>query len=174
VGGGAGRRRASRPALLLRPFYRVLIFFCVMSPFELRRESFLISTDRARHDLDAVHALLRATHWAKDMSRDVLNLAFEHSLCFGLFDGERQVGFARLITDYCTYAYLTDVVIAAEYRGRGLGKWLMEAMLAHPDLNGMRRIALLTLDAERLYEQFGFATDTGKLIYMERRRPPRE
>ena len=140
-----------------------------MNPFEIRRENFLISTDPSHHDLDAIHALLRATHWAKDMSREVLNRAFEHSLCFGLFDDGQQIGFARLITDYCTYAYLTDVVVAEEYRGRGLGKWMMEAMLAHPDLKGMRRIALLTLDAGQLYEQFGFATDTGRLTYMERR-----
>lgn len=138
-------------------------------PFEVARGELTISTDPKRHDLDAVHALLRATHWAKEMSRPTLERAFANSLNFGLFDGDRQIGFTRLVTDYCTYAYMTDVVVAEEHRGKGLGKWMMEAVLAHPDLKDMRRIALLTLDAMPFYDSFEFTTDTGKLTYMERR-----
>jgi ribosomal protein S18 acetylase RimI-like enzyme len=137
--------------------------------FELRRNEFTISTDRARLDLARVHALLRATHWAKDMSREVLEQAVASSLCFGMYDGEQLVGFARLITDYCTYAYLTDVIVAPDYRRLGLGKWLTEAIVAHPQMTGLRRIALLTRDAMDLYRQYGFGTDTGGLVYMERR-----
>jgi N-acetylglutamate synthase-like GNAT family acetyltransferase len=139
------------------------------APFSLQRDRFSITTDPERQDFDAIHALLRSTHWARTMPRDVLEVAVANSLCFGLFDDGKQIGFARLITDYCTYAYLTDVVIAEELRGQGLGKWLMEGMLAHPMLTGMRRIALLTLDAQRYYEALGFSTNTGTLTYMERR-----
>jgi N-acetylglutamate synthase-like GNAT family acetyltransferase len=137
--------------------------------FELRRNEFTISTNRARLDLGILHPLLRATHWAREMSREVLERAVANSLCFGLYDGDHLIGFARLITDYCTYAYLTDVVVAAEYRGRGLGKWLTEAIVVHPEMKGLRRITLLTRDAMDLYRQYGFTTDTGSLVYMERR-----
>lgn len=137
--------------------------------FELHRDEFTISTNRARLDLDALHALLRSTHWAREMSRDILEKAVRKSLCFGLYDSDVLIGFARLITDHCTYAYMTDVILAAEYRGRGLGKWLTQATVIHPDMKGLRRIALLTRDAMGLYRQYGFTTDTGGLVYMERR-----
>jgi ribosomal protein S18 acetylase RimI-like enzyme len=103
------------------------------------------------------------------MSREVLEQAVLNSLCFGMYEGDQIIGFARLITDYCTYAYLTDVIVAPPYRGRGLGKWLTEAIVVHPRMKGLRRIALLTRDAMDLYRQYGFGTDTGGLVYMERR-----
>jgi ribosomal protein S18 acetylase RimI-like enzyme len=103
------------------------------------------------------------------MTREVLERAVANSLCFGMYDGHELIGFARVITDYCTYAYLTDVILAARYRGRGLGKWLTEATVAHPDMKGLRRISLLTRDAMGLYSQYGFTTDTRGLVYMERR-----
>jgi ribosomal protein S18 acetylase RimI-like enzyme len=129
-----------------------------------------ISTDRDRQDIDAVHRLLQSTHWATWMSREVVAKAIANSLCFGMFDDGEQIGFARLVTDSCTYAYLTDVVIDAKHRGRGLGTRLMAALFEHPEVRDLRRVALLTVDAMKLYEKFDCTTDTGKLTYMERRR----
>ncbi len=137
--------------------------------FEQTRGDLLLSTDRHRLDLDAVHAMLRATHWAREMSRPVLEKAVENSLCFAVYLDGKTIAFARLVTDHCTYAYLTDVVVAEEHRGRGIGNWLTEAIVGHPDMKEIRRISLLTSDAQWLYERHGFKTDTGKLIYMERR-----
>ena len=129
-----------------------------------------ISTDRDRQNVDAVHRLLQSTHWATWMSRAIIEKAIANSLCFGMFADGEQIGFARLVTDSCTYAYLTDVVIDQKYRGRGLGKQLMAAVFDHPDVRDLRRVALLTVDAMKLYEQYDCTTDTGKLVYMERRR----
>jgi len=140
-----------------------------MTPYEVRRDHYSITTDPQKQDLDAIHALLKTTHWAGSMPREVLEVACANSLCFALFENDQLIGFARLITDYCTYAYLTDVVIEESRRGAGLGKWLMEALLAHPALVPMRRVALLTLDAQKYYEALGFTTDTGRLTYMEKR-----
>jgi ribosomal protein S18 acetylase RimI-like enzyme len=95
-----------------------------------------------------------------------------HSICFGLLEGERLIGFGRVVTDLATYAYWTDVVVDVTYRGRGLGRWLVDTMLAHPELQGLRRVALLTRDARGLYEQLGFTTELGPRVYMERRAHP--
>lgn len=138
------------------------------SPVEFRRGQFAISTDRRRIDLDAALALLHATHWAADMTGEVLARAIANSVCFGLFERETMIGFGRAVTDLATYAYWTDVVIAERYRGRGLGRWLSECMLAHPQLQGLRRVALLTRDAAELYAGVGFTIGSGSLIYMER------
>jgi GNAT superfamily N-acetyltransferase len=129
----------------------------------------LITTDPARIDVDAALPLLRSTYWAQTMTRDVLARAMTHSLCFGALDGGTLVGFARVVTDRATYAYLTDFVIAERTRGQGLGRRMMEAMIAHPDLQRLRRFALLTGDAMALYEEFGFERGSGHLTYMERR-----
>ena len=138
-------------------------------PLAFRRDHFLITTDRSRMDPDAVLALLHTTFWAQGMSRDVLARAMANSVVFALLEREAVIGFGRAVTDLATYAYWTDVVIAPSHRGRGLGRWLSECMLAHPDLQGLRRVALLTRDAADLYEGVGFTRGAGELVYMERR-----
>lgn len=140
-------------------------------PREWVRGQFVISTDRDRLDFDAVHHYISTSYWAAGMPRDVLERAVENSLIFGIYDGQRQAGFARAITDRATYAYLSDVFVVEEYRGRGLSKWLMECILAHPDLQGLRRFALFTRDAQGLYERYGFGPPRGASTYMERRTP---
>jgi GNAT superfamily N-acetyltransferase len=140
-------------------------------PREWVRGQFVISTDRARLDLDAVHQYISTSYWAAGMPRPVLDRAVEDSLNFGIYDGPRQVGFARAITDRATYAYLSDVFVIDGYRGQGLSKWLMECILAHPDLQGLRRFALFTRDAQGLYERYGFAPPRGASTYMERWTP---
>jgi GNAT superfamily N-acetyltransferase len=116
---------------------------------------------------DAALALLHTTHWGSGMERDVLARAIENSISFGLFHGKTLIGFGRAVTDLATYAYWTDVAIAEVYRGQGLGRWLSESMLSHPEMQGLRRVALLTRDAEELYAQVGFTVGPGPLTYME-------
>jgi GNAT superfamily N-acetyltransferase len=140
-------------------------------PVEFHRGDFIVSTDRLRIDQTAALALLRTTFWAAGMDPAVLARAIANSVCFGVYDREVLVGFGRVVTDLSTYAYWTDVVIADDYRGQGLGRWLSECMLAHPDLQRLRRVALLTRDAEALYAGVGFAVGPGPLIYMEHRGP---
>jgi N-acetylglutamate synthase-like GNAT family acetyltransferase len=130
---------------------------------------FIFTSDPARIDLDAAYDLLVDTHWAGTLSRKDLQRAAANSLCFGVLHGERLAGFARVITDLATFAYLTDVVVHAEFRGHGLGQWFMECILDSPGLKGLRRVTLLTRDAESLYRRLGFERGAGPLIYMERR-----
>jgi GNAT superfamily N-acetyltransferase len=139
------------------------------SPVTFQRGDLLVTTDRARIDVDAALSLLRATFWARDMTREVLDRALANSVSFGLLDRNELIGLGRVVTDLATYAYWTDVVVAERYRGRGLGRWLSECMLSHPALQGFRRVALLTRDAESLYSSIGFSVGPGSLIYMERR-----
>lgn len=136
---------------------------------EQRRNALLLSTDRARVDLDAVLAMLHRSHWGGSVTRDILERAIDNSITVGVYDGETQLGFARVVTDLTTYAYLTDVIVAESARGQGIGSWMVEAIIAHPDLQGLRRIALLTRDAQALYAKFGFTTDMPVSTYMERR-----
>jgi ribosomal protein S18 acetylase RimI-like enzyme len=144
-------------------------------PLERHRGDALISTDRARLDVDAVLAMLRDTHWAHSMEREALECAIANSLCVGVYENGHIVAFARAVTDLATYAYLTDVVVAADRRGRGFGRWMIELFLEHPDLQRLRRIALLTRDAQWLYEPFGFSVGvSGGSTYMELRRPTRD
>jgi GNAT superfamily N-acetyltransferase len=117
---------------------------------------YTISTDKSRLDIDGIHAFLRESYWARNIPRDVFVRSVENSMCFGAYDGQRQIGFARVITDYATFAYLGDVFVLPSHRGRGVAKQLMQAIRDHPDLQGLRRWHLLTRDAHRLYEQFGF------------------
>jgi N-acetylglutamate synthase-like GNAT family acetyltransferase len=137
-----------------------------------RRGDLLLSTDRARIDLDGLLALLRASHWGGLMTRPVLERAIDNSLCVGVYRDARQLAFARAVTDLATYAYLTDVIVSDESRGQGIGSWMMEALLAHPDLQGLRRIALFTRDAPWLYAKFGFTTKMPASTYMELRPGP--
>jgi len=139
------------------------------APLEYRRDGLVITTDRRRIDPDSALELLRSTFWAREMKGDVLARAIQNSVCFALLDGTILAGFGRAVSDLATYAYWTDVVILSSYRGRGLGRWLSDCMLAHPDLQGLRRVALLTRDAAELYRGIGFTEGPGPLIYMERR-----
>jgi GNAT superfamily N-acetyltransferase len=135
---------------------------------EWRRGSLRISTDPALLDHELIHRFLSSSYWAERIPADTVRRSIENSMPFGVFDGDRQVGFARVITDRATFAYLGDVFVIEAYRGRGLSKWLMEAVVSHPDLQGLRRWVLLTRDAHGLYRQFGF-TDVAKPDrYMER------
>lgn len=138
-------------------------------PVEWHRGPFTISTDRTRIDQRAALALLHDTFWAAGMASAVLDRAIANSVCFGVYHGDSLIGLGRVISDLSTYAYWTDVVIAARYRGQGLGRWLSECMLAHPGLQGLRRVALLTRDAEALYAGLGFTVGPGPLVYMEHR-----
>ena len=139
------------------------------TPIELRRGSLSLTTDRRRLRPSAVLDLLRTTHWAESLTTDALDRAIQNSVCFAIFDGDALVAFARAITDLATYAYWTDVVVAEEYRRRGIGRWLSEVMLAHPELQGLRRVALLTRDAASVYDKLGFTIGAGDLVYMEYR-----
>jgi GNAT superfamily N-acetyltransferase len=141
------------------------------SPVEVSRGELAVSTDRSRIDVDAALSLLRATHWGGGISRDTLVRAIANSVCFGVYRETELIGLGRVVTDLATYAYWTDVVIAQSHRGRGLGRWLSDSMLAHPELQTLRRVALLTRDAAGLYAEMGFSRGPGGLIYMERKPP---
>jgi GNAT superfamily N-acetyltransferase len=126
------------------------------SAVEYRKDEFLITTNKSKLNLDAIYGYLSQSYWAKGIPRDVVVRSIQNSLCFGIFSGADQIGFARVITDCATYAYLADVFVLEQYRGRGLSKWLMECIVAHPQLQGLRRWTLATRDAHRLYAKFGF------------------
>jgi len=144
----------------------------LVSVLEQRSGQYLISTDPARLDLDVIHGFLTNCYWAKGIPRDVVARSIEHSLCFGIYHGsEGQVGFARVISDFATIAYLGDVFVLESHRGRGLSKWLMECITQHPALQGLRRWILLTRDAHGLYSQFGFTPLKLVAPYMELHRP---
>lgn len=136
-------------------------------PQEWRRGTLLVSTDRDKLDHAAVLALLHATRWAKYMTPEKLALAIEESLVFAQYDGDRLVGLARVVTDRSTYGYLTDVVIAESERGKGLGRWLIECILEHRDLQDLRRLTLLTREAPWLYEKLGFVLGSAPAAYMQ-------
>jgi GNAT superfamily N-acetyltransferase len=160
---------------------------------EARRGEFLISTDRARLDLDVIHGFLTNCYWAKGIPREVVARSIEHSLCFGVYDGSweesprlakearhgapgrdgavAQVGFARVVSDFATMAYVGDVFVLDTHRGRGLGKWLMESITQHPALQNLRRWILTTRDAHGLYSQVGFTPVKSPERFMELHRP---
>jgi GNAT superfamily N-acetyltransferase len=138
---------------------------------EHRKGAFTVSTDRERLDLDVVYGFLTECYWAKGIPRDVVARSIENSLCFGLYAQGKQVGFARVISDYATYAYIGDVFVLDSFRGKGLGKWLMECIMQHPRLQGLRRWSLVTRDAHGLYAQLGFEPLKKPQNYMELHRP---
>ena len=129
---------------------------------------FRISTDPSEFDIPAIHAYLTSSYWAAGISAELVARSIEHSLCFGVFADNAQIGFARVVTDRATFAYIGDVYILAAYQGRGLGKWLIASIIGHPELQGLRRWSLVTRDAHGLYEPFGFRPLTAPQGYMER------
>ena len=122
-----------------------------------QKGDFAVYTDPAKLDVVAIHGYLSRAYWSEGIPRDIVEKAIANSLCFGLFHGENQIGLARVVTDRATYAYLCDVYVLEEFRGKGFGVWLMECVMSHPDLQGLRRFSLATRDAHGLYEKFGFA-----------------
>ncbi|MGD8406423.1 MAG: GNAT family N-acetyltransferase [Anaerolineales bacterium] len=124
--------------------------------FEMHRDNFTISTDPSRLDINAIADMLSRAYWAQGRTSQMISRYLQHSLTFGLYDGSRQIGLARVVSDYTTFAWLCDVFIHEEYRGQGLGKWLLESVHSHPELQGVRRWMLATKDAHGLYSQFGW------------------
>jgi GNAT superfamily N-acetyltransferase len=121
-----------------------------------QKDEYTITTDKSTLDISVIHQFLTHSYWAKGIPVATVQKSIEGALCFGVFHGSRQVGFARVISDMATFAYLADVFIIEEYRGKGLSKWLMEIITGHPGLQGLRRFLLATRDAHGLYRQFGF------------------
>ena len=129
-----------------------------MEIFETHREDYLLSTDPGKLDAEMIHQYLStASYWAQHIPLDVVRRSLANSFCFGLYHQGKQVGLARLITDKATFAYLCDVFILPEHRGKGLSKWMLSAMHAHPDMQGLRRWLLFTKDAQELYAKAGWA-----------------
>jgi len=128
---------------------------------------YLISSDPARLDFAAIHAFLTRVYWSEGISRELVERAARGTLCFGVYHVTGQVGFARVITDAATFAYLSDVYVLEGHRGRGLSKALMRAIMTHPSLQGLRRFVLVTKDAHTLYEAFGFRRVAEPESYME-------
>ncbi len=128
-----------------------------------------LSTDKARLDAARIHALLAGqAYWARDRSPEAVRQSIEHSLCFGVYEGPQLVGFARVVTDYTVIAWLLDVLVAEDHRGNGIGKALVEAALAHPGLQNVRRWMLGTRDAHELYRPYGFRELADPGLFMER------
>jgi GNAT superfamily N-acetyltransferase len=130
-----------------------------------------ISTDPARIDAVMVHEFLTNSYWAKGIPAETVHLSIEKSIPFGVYHGQQQVGFARIISDLATFAYLADVFILPSHRGRGLSRWLMACIVSHPDLQGLRRWMLATQDAHGLYAKFGFTPLKSPGSWMEIHRP---
>jgi GNAT superfamily N-acetyltransferase len=125
--------------------------------YEAKKGEYLISTDPSLLNADVIHDYLsKESYWAQNIPKEVVEKSISNSLCFGLYKNDEQVGFARLVTDRATFAYLADVFILSAYRGKGLSKWLIGTIHAHPELQGLRRWMLGTRDAHALYEKFGW------------------
>ena len=137
----------------------------------LPSDNYEITTDTARMDVPAIHAFLSQTYWSSGIPLGVVQRAIANSLCFGVFSGKEQVGFARVISDKATFAYLADVYILAAHRGKGLSRRIMEQVIAHPDLQNLRRMLLATRDAHALYAQYGFKPLAAPDRMMEVHRP---
>jgi GNAT superfamily N-acetyltransferase len=142
-----------------------------MENSEWKRNEYLISTDRSKIDLDMLHDFLSQSYWAEGIPKDIVSKSVENSLCFGVYHEENLIGFARVISDFATFAYLGDVFILPAHRGRGLSKWLMEIIIQHPQLQRLRRFTLATRDAHGLYAQYGFKPFARPERWMERHDP---
>ena len=137
---------------------------------EVPQDGYTVSADPSRLNLDVIHAFLTGSYWARGISREVVERSIRGSICFGVYDGDAQAGFARVITDRATFAYLADVFILESHRGRGLSKFLMKTILQYPELQRLRLWCLLTRDTHGLYSQFGFKVSENPQNYMEIRR----
>lgn len=135
---------------------------------EWHRGEYYISTDKSRLDLAVIHDFLTTSYWAAGIPIETVKKSLEHSLNFGVYEEGKQVGFARVITDYATFAYIGDVFILEDHRGRGLSKWLMQVIADHAELQGLRRWVLLTRDAHGLYRKTGFMEPVNPERYMEK------
>lgn len=142
-----------------------------MPPAEVQSDDFVISADPALLDVEKVCGWLEQTYWGRTRPREMMRKAIRNSLAFGVYRRNEQIGFARAITDYATYAYLADVIITEPFRGRGLGKRLIQGILDHPALRGIRRWALITQDAQEFYKPFGFHSLDHPDWHMEIRHP---
>ena len=138
---------------------------------EWRRGRYVVSTDPARLDVAATASYLATTYWATDIPEEIVRRSIEHSIAFGLYDGDHQVGFARVITDRATFAWVGDVFVLNSHQGRGLGLWLMRCVLAHPELQELRRWLLASTSAQGLYERLGFTVLGAPERFMEIRDP---
>ena len=138
---------------------------------EWTRGQFTVSCDPAKQDVRVITEFLASSYWAEGIPQGTVAKSLENSLCFCVLDGSRQVGFARVTSDYATIAYLGDVFVLPEYRGIGLGRWLMECVVSHPELQGLRRWILGTRDAHGLYRKFGFTPLKSPDVFMERHDP---
>ena len=127
-----------------------------METKEWRKDEYLLSTDKSKIDVEVVHHFLSHSYWAENIPLEVVQKSIDNSLCFAIYHRDKLIGFARTISDFATFAYLADVFILPGERGKGLSKWLMEIIMDHPQLQGLRRIVLATRDAHGLYTQFGF------------------
>jgi N-acetylglutamate synthase-like GNAT family acetyltransferase len=135
-------------------------------------DGFVYSTDRARLDVSYVHRMLSSkSYWAHNVPQEIVQRSIDHSQCFAVYEGDRQVGFARVITDYATFGYLADVFIDEDYRGRGLSKNLMAFIFSSREFNMIRRLMLITRDAHTLYQRYGFNAPAKPENYMELHRP---
>lgn len=139
---------------------------------ETQKDEFTISTDRSRLDVDTIHRfLVEDSYWARERTLDQTKTAIENSICFGLYRDDKLIGFARVVSDKATFAYIGDVFVLEEYRGRGLSKWLMQVIVEYPELQGLRRWVLATKDAHGLYSQFEFAPLRYPERWMEKTAP---
>ena len=134
---------------------------------EEHRGEFTVTSDPARIDMDVVYGYLSRAYWCEDIPRQLLEHAMQNSICFGLFECERQIGFARVVSDRSTFAYVCDVFVLKSHQGRGLGTWMMQCVLKHPELQGLRRWHLTTRDAHSLYRQVGFVPVSKPERHME-------
>ena len=141
------------------------------SPREWHLNGYTVSNDPVRLDLDVIHRFLQRSYWAQSIPREVVARSIEHSLCFGVYLAETQVGFARVITDQATFGYLADVFILEEHRARGLARWLVRCILETAELKGLRRWLLATRDAHEIYRAVGFSSLAEPERFMEIRRP---
>jgi len=136
--------------------------------FEQPKNGLLISTDKAKLDLNLIHQhLSTSTYWAQNIPIAIVKKSIERSLCFGIYENKSQVGFARVVTDYATFAWISDVFVIYTHKGRGLSKWLMDCIMSHPDMQGLRRWILATRDAHGLYAQYGFKPLEKPEMFME-------
>jgi GNAT superfamily N-acetyltransferase len=138
---------------------------------EWKKGNYFISTDKSKINVKTVHNFLYGSYWAENIPEEVVERSIDNSLCFGVYHDEQLIGFARVITDFATFAYLADVFITPNERGKGLSKWLMQVILEHPQLRGLRRFVLATRDAHALYAQFGFKLFDKPERWMQRHNP---